>query len=99
MRIKQGGGEEPSLNAADHDHSIKVSGSSKIQILLPSKLQNLKPCGEISITLDGNNVWILLEPHTWVKMSVLETCTDLAISIINQVRERNTLVIWTIPSV
>ena len=43
-----------------------MSGSSKIQTLLPSnkiryfftELQNLKPCGEISITLDGNNVWI-----------------------------------------
>ena len=26
----------------------------------------LKPCGEISITLDGNNVCILLEPLTYV---------------------------------
>ena len=39
--------------------TVYVSGSSKIQTLLPSnklryfstELQNLKPCGEISITL------------------------------------------------
>ena len=54
-------------------YPIYVSGSSKIQTLLPSnKIFSteftkliLKPCGEISITLDGNNVWILLEPLTY----------------------------------
>ena len=51
--------------------SINVSGSSKIQTLLPSNemphfstdLHNLKPCGGI-LSILNDNVWILLEPLT-----------------------------------
>ena len=37
--------------------------SNEIQYF-STDLQNSKPCGEISITLDDNNVWILFEPLT-----------------------------------
>ena len=36
-------------------------------LIFSTELQNLKPYGEISITLDDNNVWIYLNhPHTHV---------------------------------
>ena len=49
-----------------------VSGSSKIQTLLPSNVIEISPqgfkfCNSVEkylILLDGNNIWILLEPLT-----------------------------------
>ena len=35
-------------------------------LIFSTDLQNSKPCGEISITLDDNNVWIWFEPLTYI---------------------------------
>ena len=55
-------------------HYVYVSGSSKMQTLLPSNVAEISPQGfkfcnsveKYRILLDGNNVWILLEPLTYV---------------------------------
>ena len=57
--------------------NIYVSGSSKTQTLLPSNVieispQDFKFCNSVEkylILLDGNNVWILLEPLTYTALS------------------------------
>ena len=54
--------------------TIYVSGSSKIQTLLLSNVAEISPQGfkfcnsveKYQLLLDGNNVWILLEPFTYL---------------------------------
>ena len=43
---------------------------SNESLIFSTELQNLKPCGEISLTLDDNNVWILLEPLMYIIMYI-----------------------------
>ena len=64
--------------------SLYVSGSSKIQTLLPSNVvkiapQGLKFCNSVEkyqILSGGNNVWILLEPLTYSQCNSLESIKD-----------------------
>ena len=57
---------------------VYVSGSSKIQTLLLSNVVEIAPQGfkfcnsveKYQILLDGNNVWILLEPLTYIGLFI-----------------------------
>ena len=64
---------EPSFSTVTMTRQY-VSGSSKIQTLLPSNVIEISPQGfkfcnsaeKYQLFLDGNNVWILLEPLTYI---------------------------------
>ena len=64
---------------------LYVSGSSKTQTLLPSNVIEIAPQGfkfcnsleKYQLLLGGNNVWILLEPLTYI---VVPLCVRLSVT-------------------
>ena len=64
------------LYVSEEGLALYVSGSSKIQTLLPSNVVEIAPqgfkfCNSVEKYLDGNNVWILLVPLTYLNLVVM----------------------------
>ena len=92
------GGLAPAVCFRNHQIKIHqnflfayVSGSSKIQTLLPFNVIEISPhgfkfCNSVEkyvILLDGNNVWILLEPLTYIHTAIPYRTTRLKSANIN----------------